>query len=138
VPHPSPHLPDGEAEGQVGEEGEGGLLAGEEQGGGLAALDGAGLHRVQHLEPGHDLPGREAADLELVVGEQRDAARHVLAPPKMMSMLRGKLLVRRQRISGFWVCAMAGAASAAGAAAAAAPRTRRRCMDGLPMLFGQG
>ena len=61
------------------------------------------------------------------------------APPKMMSMLRGKLLVRRQRISGFWVCAMAGAASAAGVAAAAAvPRTRRRCMDVLPMLLGRG
>src|SRR5689334_9045500 len=43
-----------------------------------------------------------------------------------MSRVRGKLLVSRQRISGFWVWARAGAAKGAVRAAVATPETRER------------
>ena len=39
---------------------------------------GAGLHRVEHLQGGHDLAGGEGADLELAVGDFRDALGDVL------------------------------------------------------------
>ncbi len=76
--HPRRHLPRGEAEGDDGEEGEGGVLADVVVGRGLTALHRPRLHRVEHLQPGHDLAGGEGADLEAVLGELRDAARHVL------------------------------------------------------------
>jgi len=44
------------------------VLAEEVVAGGLAHLDGAVLHRIEHLEARDNLAGSEGADLELVVG----------------------------------------------------------------------
>src|SRR5712692_5340401 len=67
-----------EPERQRGGEGEGRVLADIVVAGGVAHLDGAVLHRVEHLQPGHDLAGRKALDLELVVGDFGDAFSDVL------------------------------------------------------------
>jgi hypothetical protein len=60
-------------------EGEGRILADIVVRGGVAALDGLVLHRVHHLQAGHDLARGEDADLELVVGESGDALGKELA-----------------------------------------------------------
>ena len=45
----------------------------------MAALDRLVLHGIDDLQAGHDLAGGEDADLELVVGEGRDALGEELA-----------------------------------------------------------
>jgi hypothetical protein len=70
--HPGQVLPGVQPEGQGGEEGEGGILAGVVVHWGVAALDGAGLHRIQHRKGRDDFAGREEADIESVVGELAD------------------------------------------------------------------
>ncbi|CCD00661.1 protein of unknown function (plasmid) [Azospirillum baldaniorum] len=80
VHHPGDVLARVQAEGHGRVEAEGRVLADVEVGRGLAALDRAVLHRVQHLERRHDLARREGADLELVVGGGGDPARDQLRP----------------------------------------------------------
>ena len=65
---PRIHLPRVEAERNDGRQREGRVLAEEVVAGGLAHLDRAVLHRVEHLQARDDLARREGADLELVVG----------------------------------------------------------------------
>ncbi len=61
------------AEGQIGAEGERGILAEVVVEWGVAALDRAGLDGIEHLQAGDDFAGCERGDLELVVGEFRHA-----------------------------------------------------------------
>src|SRR6266404_395588 len=57
-----------EAEGDRRAEGEGLVLAEVVVRGGMAALHCAGLHRIEHLQPADDFPGREQLDVELAPG----------------------------------------------------------------------
>jgi len=41
-------------------------------------FDGAGLHRVENLQPRHDFTSCEALDLELVVGDLGNALGEIL------------------------------------------------------------
>ena len=56
-----------------------GVLAEVVVAGGVAHLDGAVLHRVEHLQAGHDFAGREDLDLEFVVGHFGDALGEIFA-----------------------------------------------------------
>jgi hypothetical protein len=76
--HPGVLLPGVEAEGHGAVEGEGGILADIVVARGLAGLDGAVLHGVQHLQAGHDLARRERPDLELPIGRRGDALAHAI------------------------------------------------------------
>ena len=132
---PGEVLPRVQAEGQRGEEGEGGVLADVVVDRRVAGLDGAGLHRVQHLEARDDLAGGEEADLEAVLRQRRHplgdalagAEQHVevarerrrtcaSAPPARLGPGRGRRGRRRRP-------------------AAAAPRRRRAGRGGVAWRF---
>ena len=122
-----------EAERHRGVEGEGRVLADVVVGRGVAALDRLVLHGIDDLQAGHDLAGGEDADLELVVGEGRDALGEVLARAIDRVERLGEARGQAPLHSGMdW--AMAGAASVPAAATAAPPtpavrRNLRRCIE---------
>ena len=77
-----------EAEGEARIEGEGRVLADEERGQRVAALDGAGLHRVEHLQRRHDLAGGDGADGERPRSARRRAGRRLRRAVHRVQALR--------------------------------------------------
>ncbi len=121
-----------EAERQRGVEGEGRILADIVVGRGVAALDRLVLDGVDDLQAGDDLAGGEDADLELVVGEGRDALGEELAGAVDRVERLGKLDAMRHFTSGIdWATAGAARAPAAATVAPPTPAVRmnlRRCI----------
>ena len=76
---PGVHLPGVQAERQRRAESERRVLAPIVIERGVAHLDGAVLHGVEHLQARHDLAGGEDLDLELVVGDLGDALGEIFA-----------------------------------------------------------
>jgi hypothetical protein len=73
--HPGRHLPAVQAEGDGAAKGEGLVLAEEVIGRRVRDLDGARLHRINHLQGRHELPAGMHRDLELAAGHLRDLLR---------------------------------------------------------------
>ena len=121
-------------------EGEGRVLAEVVVGRGVAHLDGAVLHGVEHLQARHDLAGGEDADLELVVGQLADVLGEELGPRRTACRATWESSTSERHFSSGIDWAMAGAASVPAMQrppppSAAVRRNLRRCMMFLPGRF---